>query len=206
MEGKAPYAVSESWLESTTQSHLFVRTWDCENPMAVIILVHGLGDHSGRFEPVAQWFCRANISVIGFDAQGHGKTGGSMPSFDVLANDLVRVIGYTRSQFSTPLLLFGQSLGGGLVLNHGVSCTEPVDGIVAGSPLLRPAFQPPAWKLLIGRSLGKIWPTLTLSTGLNPQHLTSDPQEVERYLNDPLILRHVSAALERQCVHHRLPL
>lgn len=195
MDVKHSVVSNESWLESTSGSPLFMRMWSVERPDAVIILVHGLGDHSGRFEPVAHTFCRANFSVIGFDALGHGKTGGSMPSFDVLSKDLIKVIRVARSQHTAPVLLFGQSLGGGVALHHGISGDEPVDAIVAGSPLLRPAFKPPAWKLFIGRTLGKLWPTLTLGTGLNPHNLTSDPEEVERYLNDPLILRYVSAAL-----------
>lgn len=195
MDVKHSVVANESWLESNSGSRLFVRKWAVDRPDAVIILSHGLGDHSGRFEPVAQTFCASNFSVLGFDALGHGKTGGSMPLFDVLAKDLIRVIRLVRSQFTTPVLLFGQSLGGGVVLHHGISGEEPVDGIIAGSPLLRPAFKPPGWKLFIGRTLGKLWPTLTLGTGLNPQNLTSDPEEVKRYLNDPLILRHVSAAL-----------
>jgi alpha-beta hydrolase superfamily lysophospholipase len=195
MDVKHSVVSNESWLASNSGSRLFIRTWAAERPDAVIVLVHGLGDHSGRFEPVAQTFCRANFSVIGFDALGHGKTGGSMPSFDALAKDLIRVIRFARSQYTVPVLLFGQSLGGGIALHHGVSGNEPADAIIAGSPLLRPAFKPPAWKLLIGRTLGRLWPTLTLGTGLNPQNLTSDPEEVKRYLDDPLILRHVSAAL-----------
>lgn len=195
MDVRHSVVANENWLESISGDRLFLRTWSVERPEAVVILVHGLGDHSGRFEPVAQTFCRAKFSVLGFDALGHGKTGGSMPLFDVLAKDLIRVIRMARSHFATPVLLFGQSLGGGVALHHGVSGQEPVDGIIAGSPLLRPAFKPPAWKLIIGRTLGKLWPTLTLGTGLNPQNLTSDPEEVKRYLNDPLILRHVSAAL-----------
>ncbi|MFN7291043.1 MAG: lysophospholipase [Pirellula sp.] len=195
MDVKHSVVSNESWLESNSGSRLFIRTWAVERPDAVIILVHGLGDHSGRFEPVAQTFCRANFSVIGFDALGHGKTGGSMPPFEVLESDLIRVIRFARSQYTAPVLMFGQSLGGGIALHHGVSGNEPVDAIIAGSPLLRPAFKPPAWKILIGRTLGRLWPTLTLGTGLNPQNLTSNPDEVQRYLNDPLILRHVSAAL-----------
>lgn len=195
MDVKHSVICHESWLDSTSRSRLFMRSWTVERPEAVIIFVHGLGDHSGRFASVAQVFCRAKFSVIGFDALGHGKTGGAMPSFDVLTKDLIKVIRLARSQYTAPVLLFGQSLGGGVVLHHGVSGDEPVDAIVAGSPLLRPAFKPPAWKLLIGRTLGKLWPTLTLRTGLNPHNLTSDPEEVSRYLNDPLILRYVSAAL-----------
>ncbi|MFN7874062.1 MAG: lysophospholipase [Pirellula sp.] len=195
MDVKHSVISHESWLDSTSGSKLFTRSWAVEGPEAVIVLVHGLGDHSGRFEPVAQFFCRAKFSVIGFDALGHGKTGGAMPSFDVLTKDLIKVIRLARSQYTVPVILFGQSLGGGVVLHHGVSVDEPVDAIVAGSPLLRPAFKPPAWKLFIGRTLGKLWPKLTLGTGLNPHNLTSDPAEVTRYLNDPLILRHVSAAL-----------
>lgn len=195
MDVKHSFIPRESWLDSTSGSKLFTRSWAVDGAEAVVVLVHGLGDHSGRFEPVAQFFCRAKFSVIGFDALGHGKTGGAMPSFDVLTKDLIKVIRLARSQYTVPVLLFGQSLGGGIVLHHGISGEDPVDGIIAGSPLLRPAFKPPAWKLFIGRTLGKLWPELTLGTGLNPQNLTSDPVEVTRYLNDPLILRHVSAAL-----------
>ena len=92
-------------------------------------------------------------------------------------------------------MFYGQSLGGGLVINYLLSRGSQATGGIANSPLLRTAFPPPAWKLAVARALGKFWPTFTLSTAIRPKELTHDPAGVKAYQSDPLVHQRVSAAL-----------
>lgn len=174
---------------------LFAQSWlPDEPPHAVMGIVHGLGDHSGRYQAMARWFVERGIGVISYDQLGHGRTGGAMPHFQVLVRDIDLLIDRLH-EFSVPRFLYGQSLGGGLVTYVALQQKTQLDGVIAASPLLKTTQEPPAWKIAIGKSLGKFWPTLTLPTDLNPAHLTHDPVEVDHYRTDPLIRRRVSAAL-----------
>jgi acylglycerol lipase len=161
------------------------------------VIVHGLGDHSTRFAPVAETLVRSGFLVLSYDQLGHGKTGHAMPRFETLVNDINVAISHVRSDANQPCFLYGQSLGGGLVLYHALKSnpTERVARVIASAPLLKPAIEPPRWKLLVGKTLGRLWPGLTLATEINANHLTHDQAEVERYRNDPLIHHKVSAAL-----------
>jgi alpha-beta hydrolase superfamily lysophospholipase len=173
------------------------RWWPENPPLSVVILVHGLGDHSARLDPVARRLNQAGIAVASYDQRGHGLTGGKLPSFQVLAQDIDAFVEHVRPLSDSPRFLYGISLGGGLVLEHALRSNlgRGIHGVIASSPLLRPGFQPPAWKLRIARYLHDWWPSFTLPSGLDPEALSRDPVAVEAYRNDPLVHPRVSAAL-----------
>jgi alpha-beta hydrolase superfamily lysophospholipase len=142
---------------------------------------------------------REGCHVAGYDQRGHGKTGGRLPAFESLLEDLTSFAAHLN-EIHDVIFLYGQSLGGGLVINFALrNPTSPspikLRGVIASSPLLRPTIAPPAWKLLIARTLGKVWPSMTLGTGIAPKSLTHDIAEIEKYLSDPLVHHRVSAAL-----------
>jgi acylglycerol lipase len=165
----------------------------------VIGIVHGLGEHCGRYHPVAEQLVREGFHVVGYDQRGHGKTGGQLPTFESLLEDLACFASHLK-ELHDVVFLYGQSLGGGLVVNFALRnpmSPRPIElrGVIASSPLLRPAIAPPAWKLLVARSIGKFWPSITLESGIDPKSLTHVDAEIEKYQNDPLVHHRVSAAL-----------
>ena len=165
----------------------------------VIGIVHGLGEHCGRYHPVAERLVREGFHVVGYDQRGHGKTGGQLPTFEILLEDLACFASHLK-ELHDVVFLYGQSLGGGLVVNFALrNPTYPrptnLRGVIASSPLLRPTIAPPAWKLLIARTIGKLWPSITLGSGIDPKSLTHVDAEIEKYRNDPLVHHRVSAAL-----------
>lgn len=186
---------TEFSLSSYRGRSLFAQSWlPDERPQAVMGIVHGLGDHSGRYQAMARWLVQKGIGVVSYDQLGHGRTGGDMPHFETLVRDIEVLIDHLH-RFKAPRFLYGQSLGGGLVTYVALKQRAQLEGVIAASPLLKTTQEPPAWKIAIGKSLGKFWPTLTLPTDLNPAHLTHDPVEADNYRTDPLIRRRVSAAL-----------
>ena len=162
-----------------------------------VVLVHGFGEHSGRyFDDVVPRLLEENLVVFGYDNIGHGKSGGKRgycPNYSALLALLDNIIAKARLlNPNKPIFLYGHSMGGNLVLNHALTIKSNLTGIVASSPYLRLAFQPPKWKMTLGKALLGIFPSITMSSGLNPQHISRIAQEVEKYIADPLVHDKVS--------------
>ena len=167
-----------------------------------VAIVHGLGDHSSRYAHVAQKFAGAGYLVFSHDQAGHGQSGGRrghVASYSWLLDDIDRLIEQLRARVRTaPVFLYGQSLGGNLVLNYVLRRQSQLSGVIASSPLLLPTSQPPRWKLAMGRLLSVAWPSFTFATGIKASDLSHDPAAVAAYESDPLVHDRVSARLAVQ--------
>ncbi len=163
----------------------------------VVVLVHGFGEHSGRYsENVVPMLLKNNLAVVCYDNIGHGISGGKRghcPSYEVLLDVLEQVINKASNRFpQLPLYLYGHSMGGNLVLNYTMRRKPGLAGLIATSPYLRLAFAPPKWKIIVGKLLLKIIPSVTLPAGLDSAGISQIPAEVAKYNADPLIFDQVS--------------
>ncbi len=179
---------------------LFAQVWRPEQEIrAVVALVHGLGEHSGRYTHVASALTTAGYALVAFDLRGHGRSEGQRghsPSWDTLLDDIGMFLLESASRFpGRPIFLYGHSLGGNFVLNYIVRRKPQLAGAIVTAPVLRTAFQPPAWKIKLGEALYSVWPTFSLSNELDPKGLSQDPKVVSAYVNDPLVHNRVSARL-----------
>lgn len=178
---------------STSDSlELFGQTWLPERqPTAVINLVHGLGEHSSRYEHLGQFFSNEGIAVFAFDVRGHGQSEGRRgytPGFDQLLNDISKFLDVSTKQYpDTPAILYGHSLGGLQVLRYILQNVPEILGAIVTGPLLRPAFEPPAVTLIAAKILNKILPTFQLSNEIDPKGLSHDEIVVQNYIDDPLV-------------------
>ncbi len=177
---------------------LFAAHWPVENPRAVIALVHGQGEHIGRYEHVAKWYNQRGIAVLGYDHQGYGRSEGKRghaKNLQVLLDDIGLLLQKTRQMYpKTPLFLYGHSMGGGLVLNFVTHYEPEISGVIATGPWIRLAFEAPAFKVVAGRFLRRFMPTLTLPTGLAAHFISHDEAVVKAYKSDPLVHNKLSAA------------
>ena len=177
---------------------LYSCEWDVDQPKAVIILVHGAGEHIGRYAHVAEWFNREGIAVTGFDAQGYGQSAGQpghVKNFDAYLDDIGQYINIVfRKYKSTPIFLYGHSMGGNITLNYVLRRRPNIQGLIATGPWVRLAFQPGFLKVFMGKLLRNIKPTLSLPTDLVAQYISRDEKVVRAYLNDPLVHSKMSAA------------
>lgn len=184
--------------KNATDLNLFAADWTVKNPRAVIALVHGQGEHIGRYQHLAEWFNRQGIAVLGFDQQGHGRSEGKRghaKDLDSLLDDIGLLLGKTRQRYpGIPLFLYGHSMGGGLVLNYATRRETAVTGLIATSPWIRLAFVAPALKILAGKLLRRFMPTLTLPSGLAANFISHDEAVVRAYVEDPLVHDKLSAA------------
>lgn len=166
----------------------------CHRPKevrAVVVLVHGFGEHSGRYgEKVIPALLDCGLAVVTYDNIGHGKSGGKKghcPSYKALMDILQEVIAKAEVLFpDRSHFLYGHSMGGNLVLNYALRRKNKIAGIVATSPYLRLAYEPPKWKMVLGKLLLKIYPSLTMPSGLDASGISRIPEEVGKYEKDLL--------------------
>ncbi len=171
-----------------------------------MLVVHGLGEHGGRYAHVAARLAGQGWAVAGYDQRGHGlSTGprGGLAADDSLLADLGRVIEHQRRAMPGPLMLLGHSMGAlvaGRYVAEALSPTpapwwQPVDGLVMSSPAIDPGMSR-AQKLLLALA-APVAPGLALSNGLKPEWVCSDPAVVRAYVADPLVHDRVTPRLVR---------
>jgi len=165
--------------------------WQAKNTKAVVVLVHGMGEHSGRYKHVAKKMTENDFSVVAFDHFGHGKTTGKRghnPSFEAVLESVSKTIEKAKEFFpNVPIFLYGHSMGGNTVINYGIKKTNDLKGIIATSPFLKLAFDPPKIKLALGKLLQKIAPSITMGNELDANDISREKVEVDKYVNDPLL-------------------
>lgn len=165
--------------------------WQAKKTNAVIILVHGMGEHSSRYKHVANKLTDNSFSVVTFDHFGHGKTEGKRghnPNFNAVLESISKTIEKAKELFpKKTLFLYGHSMGGNAVINYTIRKEHNLKGVIATSPFLKLAFQPPKIKLAVGKLLQKIAPSITLGNELDATHISRDSIEVKKYTNDELI-------------------
>jgi alpha-beta hydrolase superfamily lysophospholipase len=191
---------TELTLKSNDSLTLIGRQWTpAAAARGVVTLIHGIGEHVGRYSHVAAALNQAGYAMLGYDLRGHGRSEGRRgftPSYDAYLDDIDLFLGEARARFpGKPIFLYGHSLGGNLVLFYGLQRKPELAGVVASSPQLRLAFKPPAWKTTMGRLMFNLWPGFSMPSGLELAALSRDPEVVRAYAADPLVHDRVSARL-----------
>lgn len=183
--------------------NLAVMDWPLERGVrrrGVFVIVHGLGEHAGRYNALAERLNQWGFSVRAYDQHGHGDSNGqrgAMPTDPHLLDDLADILDDTRRHTDPriPVILFGHSLGG-LVAARLVSLNlRKIEGLVLSSPALDAGMNP-VQKLLVA-VLPRIAPNLRVGNGLNPQYLSHHAGVVQEYRDDPLVHDRISARLAR---------
>jgi acylglycerol lipase len=175
----------------------FVRGWEPDHkPKAVVALVHGLGEHTGRYEHVAKAMTEAGYVLVGFDLRGHGKSSGirgHFPSLDAVMQDIKDFFTFLTMRYpDLPQFLYGHSLGGLLVLTYALKNKPNLKGVIATGAGLRSQIHDQKLKVIMAKVLGSIAPTTLLSSGLDNTMLSRDPAVIKAYNNDPLVHDRIS--------------
>jgi alpha-beta hydrolase superfamily lysophospholipase len=177
---------------------LRTRTWAPRGaPWAAALLVHGLGEHSGRYERVGERLAEAGIDARAFDQRGFGASGGRRAYVDRWAEfgaDVADRLDALRSDSpDLPLVLYGHSLGGLIVLDAVIRGAVRPDLVVLSAPALGDAM--PGWLHGLARVMTAVVPTLALGDGLPPDGLSRDPAVAADVAADPLNLTRVTVRL-----------
>ncbi len=165
-----------------------------------VLIVHGLGEHAGRYEALARRLNACGFSVRAHDHYGHGRSGGprgGLNSETRLLDDLADMVDAARQRMAPgePLVLLGHSLGGLVAARFVSLAMRPVDALVLSSPALDPGLNV-VQKLLLA-TLPRVAPGLRVGNGLDPQYLSHDSAVCEAYRADPLCHDRICARLAR---------
>lgn len=173
-----------------------------QRPRAVVLIVHGLGEHAWRYDTVANRLNEWGFVVRAYDQRGHGESGGgrgALPYDDALLDDLAEVLDDTRRHiaepWSCPLILMGHSMGGVVASSFVQRGMAPVDGLVLSSPALATGIG--ALMLKVIDLLYRFAPNLALSNGLDASKISHSAVTVEAYKNDRLVHDRITARLAR---------
>ncbi|HEY8605713.1 MAG TPA: lysophospholipase [Noviherbaspirillum sp.] len=190
----------ERELSAADGTRLFLRDLPaCDQPgKGGILLMHGLGEHCGRYAHVARFFSTRGWSVRMYDHRGHGRSGGprgDTPDHEAMLRDAKRVMDDFASGLDQPPLLFGHSMGGLFAAAFATAGLAPLRGLVLSSPALGIALSPPQKMLLA--SLGAVTPGLPMPNGLQTRYLSHDPAVVKAYETDPLVHARITPRMLR---------
>lgn len=172
-------------------SDLHIVTGNVPNARGTVVIVHGMGEHSGRYARLSRELHEAGFSTVAYDQRGHGRSPGArgaLPRMTALLEDLAAVIDGVERR---PLVLFGHSMGG-LVASRFVAeglAEEParwsrnVDALVLSSPALKRELQ---WLERLKLAAGRLTPNVQVPNGLDADRISHDPAVVRAYKEDPL--------------------
>ena len=166
---------------------LFLRDWPLSPARGAVLIVHGLGEHSGRYARLAQWFNQRGYAVRGYDQRGHGRTPGQRGALrhaEDLLEDLATVYIDYANNLPNPPLLLGHSMGGLVALRTVLDGRIAPPALILSSPALRSWESP--WLVRLVRGLNRVAPRLPLRNRLPSGKVSHDPQVVAAYRDDPL--------------------
>lgn len=164
----------------------------------VVCLVHGVGEHIGRYEPDGAALAEAGYILAGFDQRGFGKSGGKRgltPGLQAYFDDIDLFLAQATKRYpDQERFLYGHSMGGILVLAYAPIRKPAVTGVIATAPGLKSSIEKQKVKLLMAKVLGQVLPNLAMKSGIDAQMLCRDCLVVEAYTSDPLVHPIVSTA------------
>jgi len=182
------------------------RDWPRDGARGTIVVVHGLGEHIGRYEHVAAALVARGWRVVGFDQRGHGASDGArgrLARDDDLLADLALVLDAAKAAHAGPLVLLGHSMGGTVAARFVAGALETpappwrreVDALVLSSPAL--AAGTSAWQKTLLAVLGRLAPDVGVANGLKPEWISRDPAVVAAYRADPRVHDRIAPRLAR---------
>ena len=177
---------------------IFFRHYPVEFERGRIVIAHGLGEHSGRYGELIDRLNSRGISVWIPDHRGHGQSDGKrghILNFTQYLMDLRLTVEQARDGVpgSMRCFLLGHSMGGLIAIYFAQRFPELINGVIVSSPCLGMTIKVPTLKRILGSLLSYVWPSLTMTNGLDATKLSHEPDVVSGYINDPLVHDRVSA-------------
>lgn len=187
----------QAFIAANDGLRLYWQAWEPDNPArSVVCLLHGIGEHAGRYAHIADALVTANIALHAIDLRGHGQSEGPRghtPSLEQWLDDADHLL--ERAGVDKPRFLYGHSLGGSLAIIHALHRLPTLSGVIASGPAFKRGFEVPTIKIFLGKLMANLWPTFSQHSGLYPNDISRDPAVVKAYKEDPLVHDWASARL-----------
>lgn len=186
-----------SW-KASDGLNIFAQGWEPTvlQPKGVVCLVHGLGEHTSRYAHVAEAFGKEGLVLFGPDLRGHGRSDGArghINSIEDFMGEIDLLLAQARIRYpNLPIILYGHSIGGVLVLHYSLLRKPNVKGVIATSSALHTALENQKAKVMMAKVLGSLAPKVQIASGLDPKSISRDDKVVQIYINDPLVHDRIS--------------
>lgn len=187
-------ANKEGFVKAKDNTEIFYKYILADKPKASVFIVHGLGEHLGRYGYVTNTLKDYNLFLL--DLRGHGKSGGKrghVMRFDEYLDDVDALRNEMKTLVHGKTFVLGHSMGGLIALRYALYRPQGLSGVVSSGPLLGVNVKVPKIKDLIGRLVANIAPGLSMSNEIDTAKLSHDKAVVDAYNNDPLVHAKVSA-------------
>ncbi|HVD61408.1 MAG TPA: lysophospholipase [Gemmatimonadaceae bacterium] len=162
-----------------------------ETPRAVVALVHGISEHSGRYTALVEHFPTAGFALCAFDLRGHGQSEGRRGHIDEwqqYTDDVLAFLEHVRARYpGVPIFIYGHSLGALIVTQFVLTHPEGLSGMIVSGIPLRPTGVAKKPLVMLAKSLSRAWPTFSVSLGLDGSRLSRDPEMIRAYEQDKLV-------------------
>jgi alpha-beta hydrolase superfamily lysophospholipase len=159
-------------------------------PQAILLIVHGLGDHSGRYLNYVEYFVPRGYALYSFDTRGHGRSSGArgyVERFDRYVEDVERRAAEARAEWpGTTLFVLAHSLGSLMGLSYARQHPDQMAGLIVTGTALQDALQLPAWRRSLATALSRVTPSLKMNNGVPLSGLSHDPAVMDAFETDPL--------------------
>ncbi len=189
----------EGRVQSPDGVSIYWQRWLPTEPKAILLFIHGLGEHSGRYGHPVEHFTKLGYGCYGLDYRAHGKSPGirvHVKRFGEFLLDVGAVHQKVKENHpDLPVIPVGHSQGGLIVLMYALKFPDDLPGVIASSPFLgiHPSVRPSAPLKIAAKVLSKVYPSLTLPNNIDPADLSHDPAVAPAYSGDPLTSDKVSA-------------
>lgn len=191
------FTKSESTFKAADGTKIFYRSSVAKEANKLLLLVHGLGEHSGRYGHVIDFFNKRGFNVFANDHRGFGRSAGKRGgifSFDEYLVDVeqLRKIAVEKTSPEATVVC-GHSMGGLIAARYAEKYADKIVAAILSAPFLDMSVKVPIYKSIPGKILSKLAPMVSMPSGLEQDAICKDPQVVKEYINDPLVHDKVTA-------------
>ncbi|HEY6333384.1 MAG TPA: alpha/beta fold hydrolase, partial [Blastocatellia bacterium] len=183
-----PMAYIEEMLTMRDGTRLYARRREANPSLAEIVIVHGFGEHSGRYSAITEHLVSHGMTVTAYDHRGHGQSDGlpgHVDRFSDYDRDLAAIVATVRARSTGPLFLVAHSMGGLIALHYLIEAGPEIAGAAISAPLLGFAVKVPGYKAMIGRISALVAPKFRMQNEIDPMVLCRDREICIAYAADP---------------------
>ncbi len=190
---------AKGFINSADGTRLAYRSWPTSGARITFAVVHGLGEHSGRYQRFADGMARHGMATYAIDLRGHGESAGRrghVDSWSQWVDDSAAFVNHVESQASGEVVPLGHSFGGVVMLSTVRSGRlAKARRFVLSSPALKLKVKVPAWKTSLGKIMASVAPRLALDNDVDPGTVSRIPEVVAAYRSDPMVHSKISSRL-----------